>query len=211
MPRIQNNTGRVVTVYGEHFCKQIPIDKDIILTDDDLYGENAVKVKYYSSSDLKGGWSFVEGKSVTGKYKPELYSKSNIPLITAFTLINDSDVILEKRDNSLPILILIFKRIELSSISPTIRDKTVNNKTLFQNIKDKKQLMRYLGFEAVIITALAIIFFATTIQILASNAEISLKITASLITTLFIYLSSTDLFHLITSKKRKVETSNISK
>ena len=211
MPRIQNNTGRVVTVYGEHFCKQIPIDKDIILTDVDLQGEKSVKVKYFSSSDLKGGWSYVEGKSVTGKYKPELYNRSIISLITDFTLPDDSDVILEKKDNSLPILILLFKRIDLSSISPIVRDKTVNNKTLFQSIKDKKKLTRYLCLEAIIITILAIMLLATTIQILFGNDEIGLKVTASIITILFIYLSSTDLFHLITSRKRKVETHDNSK
>ena len=211
MPRIQNNTGRVVTVYGEHFCKQIPIDKDIILTDVDLQGEKSVKVKYYSSSDLKGGWSYVEGKSVTGKYKPELYNSSIISLITDFTLPDDSDVILEKKDNSLPLLILLFKRIDLSSISPIVRDKAVNNKTLFQSIKDKNKLTRYLCLEAIIITVLAIMLLATTILILFGNDEIGLKVTASIITILFIYLSSTDLFHLITSRKRKVETHDNSK
>ena len=211
MPRIQNNTGRVVTAYGEHFCKQIPIDKDIILTDFDLQGEKSVKVKYYSSSELKDGWRFVEGKSVTGKYEPELYNRSIISLITDFTLPDDSDVILEKKDTSLPLLILLFKRIDLSSISPIVRDKTVNNKTLFQSIKDKKKLTRYLCLETIIITTLAIMFLMTAIQILSGKGEIGLKVTASLITILFVYLSSTDLFHLIMSRKRKVETNDISK
>ena len=197
MSRIQNNTGRVVTAYGEHFCKQIPIDKDIILTDFDLQGEKSVKVKYYSSSELKDG--------------PELYNRSIISLITDFTLPDDSDVILEKKDTSLPLLILLFKRIDLSSISPIVRDKTVNNKTLFQSIKDKKKLTRYLCLETIIITTLAIMFLMTAIQILSGKGEIGLKVTASLITILFVYLSSTDLFHLIMSRKRKVETNDISK
>ena len=148
MKTIINKSNFVIVVTNEFISKEIPINGQVILQDDEINGNYLFDIEFFSKKQMKTENNLEMVRTCGNRYGLWFERSTVIPMKTAVDLLECSEIIVKDEKIEFHFLTAIFKKISL--IKPHVDNCNFAKKTLFVNDKDKKYFLRWLLIELII-------------------------------------------------------------
>ena len=136
MKTITNKSNFVIVATNEFISKEIPINGQVILQDDEINGNYLFDIQFFSKKQMKTENNLEMVRTCGNRYGLWFERSTVIPMKTAVDLLECSEIIVKDEKIEFHFLTAIFKKISL--IKPHVDTCNFAKKTLFVNDKDKK-------------------------------------------------------------------------
>ncbi len=166
MKRIINRSGHVITVSNRYFTKEVPIDAELTVSEEEIQNDYGFTLEFFSQKHMKKENKIELKRGIDNIAGIWVDMHSAIPMKTAVDFKDGSEAVVTEKDIEFHFLTLPFKRISLRK--PHVEGCSSKEKTEFASDKDRRYFKRWLLLE------LLVTFFLIPLLIYASYASFSL-------------------------------------
>ncbi len=203
MLKIINNTGSVVTAYNDNFSIELAMNETKIVSDELLVDCREIYFKYFSlkNTEITSGWE----KGISRYYY--LYNKKiNIPTITRININGIDEIILEKNDTNINVIVIKTMCVK-NILCKTNRKKIENQRVSFLDSHIRKKLLMIMTPKLIMLFLFSITL-ALTVVIAEGTLGTNVAISSISLILFFWWIYSITIFTRIKHYESNVKCKN---
>ena len=192
MKKIINRSGHVLTISNRCFSRDIPIDSELVISDEEVGGDYCLTIEFFSHKHLKKENTVELKRGLDNIAGIWVDMHSSIPMKTVVDLKDYTEALVTEKDIEFHFLTLLIKRISLRRAH--VEDCPSKEKTEFVSDMDRRYFKRWLFWELLITFFLfPFLIYASFFATWGRFEQISL----SLITVAFVFCYARKLVYLV--------------